>query len=164
MPVEWITPPATPDAPRAELHLWPYRSLLRRHFVIFISVTATLVTLPLLTVIGSPVLWALLPFLAAMIAGVWLALNRSYRDGELLEELRIWDDRATLTRHTPRKPTQTWEANPHWIRVELHEDSGPVPYYITLKGGPREVEIGAFLSEDERRALYGDLRRAFANP
>ncbi|PHQ79009.1 MAG: hypothetical protein COB65_13165 [Thalassobium sp.] len=164
MPVEWITPPDTPDAPRAELHLWPYRSLLRRDFVIFIAGTATLVTLPLLAVIGSPVLWALLPFLAAMIAGVWLALNRSYRDGELLEELRIWDDRATLTRHTPRKPTQTWEANPHWIRVELHEGGGPVPFYLTLKGGPREVEIGAFLSEDERRALYGDLRRAFTNP
>lgn len=162
MPCEWITPPDAPDAPRAELHLWPYRSLLRRHFVIFIAVTATLVTLPLLAVIGSPVLWALLPFLAAMIAGVWLALNRSYRDGELLEELRIWEDRATLTRHTPRKPTQTWEANPHWIRVELHEVGGPVPFYITLKGGPREVEIGAFLSDDERRALVGELRRAFS--
>ena len=163
MPYEWITPHGAPDAPQAELHLWPYRSLLRRDFVVFIAATAALITLPLLAVLGSPVVWALLPFLLAMLAGVWLALNRSYSDGEQREDLKIWQDRVTLTRHTPRKPTQTWEANPHWVRVEMHEDSGPVPFYLTLKGGPREVEIGAFLSPPERRALLGELRRALAN-
>jgi uncharacterized membrane protein len=32
-----------------------------------------------------------------------------------------------------------------------------VPNYVTLSGAGREVEIGAFLSEDERKALYGEL-------
>ncbi|MFP4044569.1 MAG: DUF2244 domain-containing protein, partial [Rhodosalinus sp.] len=58
----------------------------------------------------------------------------------------------------PRGPLQEWECNPHWIRVELHARGGPVPNYVTLRGSGREVEIGAFLSEDERKALYGDLR------
>ena len=39
MPYEWIEP-TDPDAPKVELHLWPYRSLLRREFVIFIAATA----------------------------------------------------------------------------------------------------------------------------
>ena len=37
----------------------------------------------------------------------------------------------------------------------LHASGGPVPNYITLRGGDREVELGAFLSEDERIALFG---------
>jgi uncharacterized membrane protein len=41
--------------------------------------------------------------------------------------------------------------------VALHEEAGPVPNYVTLRGGDREVEIGAFLSADERAALYDEL-------
>ncbi|MGJ8612016.1 MAG: DUF2244 domain-containing protein, partial [Octadecabacter sp.] len=99
MPYEWISHPTATDGddPVAELHLWPYRSLLRRDFVVFISGTLTLIVLPLLATLGSPVLWGLLPFFAIAVAGIWYALHRSYKDGELLEELRIWPDRMTLT-------------------------------------------------------------------
>lgn len=159
MPYEWITQPAGDDAHKAELHLWPYRSLLRRDFVIFIAGTSALVALPLVAVLGSPVVCALLPFLLLMLAGIWFALNRSYRGGEIVEELRLWDDQITLTRHTPGKPIQTWAANPHLVREQAHENGGPVPHYLTLTGGPRDVEIGAFLSEQERRTLEWELRQ-----
>ena len=33
-----------------------------------------------------------------------------------------------------------------------------MPFYVTLNGNGREVEIGAFLSEDERKSLYEELR------
>ena len=160
MPYEWI-PPAGPDAPRAELHLWPYRSLPRRGMVWFLGGTAGLIALPLIVVIGSPILWGLLPFFGAAVGGIWWALNRSFRDGEVLEELRILEDRMTLVRYNPRGPRQDWEANPHWVRPVLHALGGPerrpVKNYLTLAGGPREVELGAFLAEDERRALYGEV-------
>ena len=42
----------------------------------------------------------------------------------------------------------------------MHETDGPVPHYVTLKGMGREVEIGAFLSEEERITLYDDLSAA----
>lgn len=160
MPYEWITPAAAPDAPKAELHLWPYRSLLRRHFVAFMAATAALVAVPLLAVIGSPVLWGVLPFILIVLGALWFAIERSYRDGEVLEELTIWDDRMQLTRRDRRGNHQAWEANPYWVSVQLHEKGGPVEHYVTLKGAGREVEIGAFLSEDERKALYDELDRA----
>ena len=167
MPYEWIRSiPAAPEqsgaagiptGPVAELHLWPYRSLPRRGFVWFIGITVAMISLPLIGLIGSPLLWALLPFPAAAVAGIWWAIERSYADGAIREELCLWSDRVSLTRYAPRKPVQHWEANPHWVQVGLHVSGGPVEDYLTLKGAGREVEIGAFLTVSERRTLYAEL-------
>jgi len=72
----------------------------------------------------------------------------------------VTDETARLLRHNPDKSTQDWTANRYWVSVHLHPTGGPVPNYITLRGGPREVEIGRFLDEAERLALYDDLKRA----
>ncbi len=157
MPYEWITPSDAPDAPMAELHLWPYRSLLRRDFVVFISGTAAIILLPLLAVLGSPILWGLLPFFAIAIAGIWYALQRNQKDGEILEELRIWPDRMMLDHVDPRKGHKTWEANPYWVELKIDRKHERIVNYLTLKGADREVELGRFLSEDERATLYNEL-------
>lgn len=158
MPYEWTKSPDT-----KVLHLWPYRSLPRRGFVQFIGATAFMFVIPLLAVLGSPVLWGLLPFLMLAVAGLYWALDRSYRDAEIVETLTFDGSRLHLARVGPRGKRQDWEANPHWVRVVQHKKGGPVPDYITLAGGPREVELGAFLSEDERAVLVDDLRQVLRN-
>ncbi|RVT86721.1 DUF2244 domain-containing protein [Rhodobacteraceae bacterium CCMM004] len=171
MPVEWLTrPDKAPASPGAfssggvvaRACLWPHRSLPRRGFAAFILITFFLILMPTVPLLGTPVLWGLLPFLLGAVALLWYFLDRSYRDGELTEELVLWSDRVRLTRRNPRGPAQEWEANPHWVRVEMHESGGPVENYVTLRGGGRAVEIGAFLSPEERETLYGDLRHLFA--
>ena len=159
MPYEWSTQPPHHD-PHWELSLWPYRSLLRKDFVLFMGATATLIALPLITVVGTAVLWGLLPFFLLMFAGLWAALNISYKRGEVLEELVVNATTAHLTRHNPQGPQQEWEANRYWVTVHLHPKGGPVENYITLRGGDREVEIGAFLDAEERLALYNELKTA----
>lgn len=158
MPYTWLPP----EGDTRRLHIWPHRSLPRKGFVIFIGITAALIAIPLLTVLGSPVLWALLPFFGLAVAGIWWALMRSYRDGEIIEDLLMTRDAIRLTRHGPRGARKDWEGNPYWVQVHLHPTGGPVPNYVTLKGGPREVEIGAFLSEEERLCLREDLAEALA--
>lgn len=167
MPYQWTEPKipsgdALPKVapPVAQLHLWPYRSLPRGGFVGFFGATAAMAALPLLMVLGSPVLWGLLPFLLVTFGALWFAIQATYRTGEVREELRLWPDRVLLLRHDPRGPPRRWEANPHWVRAALHETGGPVPNYLTLTGSGRTVEIGAFLSEEERLSLWEELPRA----
>lgn len=159
MPYEWLPASERKDT-LAELHLWPYRSLPRRGFVFFIGGTFALLAVPLIAVVGSPVLWGLLPFILGALWLLWYMLERSYKDGELIEELKLWPDRVELTQHPPRRAAKTWQANPYWVSVHMHPKTGPVENYITLKGNGREVEIGAFLSPEERGQLYGELQQA----
>lgn len=158
MPYHFLPAPE----PETHLQLWPHRSLPKTGFVWFIGGTSLMIALPLLAVIGSPVLWGLLPFLVLAVVGVWLALKRSYADGQILEDLTVTASDMHLTRTGPRGQVQDWRENPYWVRLTLHPGSGPVPNYLTMKGQGREVEIGAFLSEGERVGLYADLNRALA--
>lgn len=157
MPFQWTSRPDDSTAPRWRLKLWPHRSLPREGFVAFIAITAAMLLLPLLAVLGSPVLWVLLPFLGGVLALVWHCLKRSYADGALTEDLAIWRDRIELVRRNPRGAEQNWRANPHWVRVDIRETGGPVENYLTLTGDGRAVELGAFLSPEERVEVFRSL-------
>lgn len=137
--------------------LYPHRSMPRQGFVLFISITAVMLCMPLLPLIGTSALWGLLPFLLLTIAAVWYFIMRSYRDGHIVEELSIWGDQMTLVRLNPRgkERRQEWSANPYWVAVQRHD--APVQNYLTLKGGEREVELGAFLSAEERLSLKAQI-------
>ncbi|MEO0750883.1 MAG: DUF2244 domain-containing protein [Pseudomonadota bacterium] len=156
MPYEWSSSDGAPDAMQT-LHLWPHRSLPRRGFAGFILITAALISVPLFPLLGTVVLWGVLPFLMLAVGGVWFALERSYRDGRLHEELTISVREIHLTRTSPNGRLQEWECESYWARAQMHETGGPVPNYVTLSGKGREVEIGAFLSEDERVTLFEEL-------
>lgn len=145
-----------------ELHLWPHNSLPPRGAAAFILTLFAFGSMPLIAVLGSKLLWGLLPFLLISVAGVWLAIEMNYRQRRVLEVLTLDPERAHLVRHNPRGPAQEWDCNRYWARATMHPQGGPVPHYVTLQGAGREVEIGAFLSEDERIALYDDLQRALA--
>ncbi|MCE8521129.1 DUF2244 domain-containing protein [Ruegeria pomeroyi] len=145
-----------------ELHLWPHNSLPPRGAAALVLSIFALGVLPLIAVLGSPLLWGLLPFLLLAVAGLWLAIEMNYRQRRILEILTLDPERAHLVRHNPRGAVQEWDCNRYWARATMHAHGGPVPHYVTLQGGGREVEIGAFLSEDERIALYDDLRDMLA--
>ena len=141
--------------PDLRILLWPYRSLAPQGFVWFISLTAGLLTIPLLALLGTAALWALLPFVMATIGAIWFSLTYSHRSAQLLEELCLWPDHMALVRVNPNGDSQVWEANPYWVSTSHRDD--PVEHYLTLTGGEREVELGSFLSPDERRQLEDRL-------
>ncbi|MGR3634547.1 MAG: DUF2244 domain-containing protein [Shimia sp.] len=154
MPHRWTDTP-TPDKP--DLILWPHRSLPRRGFAAMILFAFMMGTVPLYGFLGTVFFWTILPFILAMVAALWWGLERSYKDGDVVEELRLKGDTLHLI-HSPAKGApKSWDCNVYWARAEMHVTGGPVPHYVTLLGNGRTVEIGSFLSEDERKVLFGEL-------
>jgi uncharacterized membrane protein len=155
MPYEW-----TSDTPPTQsLRLWPHQSMTQAGFAWFIGITAVMLTLPLLAVLGSPVVWVLLAFFLAALGGVWRAVTANQAQRSMHEALTVTPDKVRLE-HVPHKgAAKDWEANPFWVEVNMRRD-GPVENYLTLRGNGREVEIGAFLTPEERAALYDELRGA----
>ncbi|UWQ16455.1 DUF2244 domain-containing protein [Jannaschia sp. M317] len=167
MPITVITD--TTEAPaksgasahvRLALELRPHQSLSPGGFVIMIGATFGMLMIPLVGLVGTAALWGVLPFVMGALALLWFGLKRSWRDRDILERFEMTSDTATLTRRDPDGSERDWAANPYWVRVERHDKVGVIEDYLTLSGGPREVEIGAFLTPDERRALEQRLRHA----
>lgn len=142
---------------RAHLRLWPHNTLAPRGFVVVIALSALTMAMPLMAVLGSVVLWGLLPFAGLALWGLWYALKRNWRDRQIIEEMELSRAAVTLHRINPRGPAQDWRADPHWVTVNLIARGGPVENYLTLTGGGREVELGAFLMPDERARLHEEL-------
>ncbi|MGB0960409.1 MAG: DUF2244 domain-containing protein [Halocynthiibacter sp.] len=139
--------------------LWPYRSLPKRGFVIFIGLTAGLLLLPLIGVLGTSILWALLPFILGAVWAIWFALQKSYDQGERLETLILWNDLLHLIHITPKGQILEWTANPYWVTQMIYAHERPLPHYLTLSAEGREVELGAFLTPEERQDLNTRLKR-----
>ncbi|WP_170357900.1 DUF2244 domain-containing protein [Ruegeria arenilitoris] len=160
MPYRWTKTSETEQ----ELRLWPHNSLPPRGAMIVILSVFLFGLIPLLAVLGSIILWGLLPFLLITVLGLWLAIQTNYRARSVFEILTLTGTRAHLVHHDPRSGQQEWTCNRYWARPEMHRRGGPVPNYVTLTGDGREVEIGSFLSEEERIALYDDLIQKLREP
>tara|TARA_R110002074_G_scaffold10662_12_gene40176 strand:+ start:764 stop:1246 length:483 start_codon:yes stop_codon:yes gene_type:complete len=156
MPYEWTSPP---HATRQQMRLWPHQSLPPRGFAAFILATFALILIPTLPLLGTSLLWGLLPFVLMAVAGIYFALQKNRRARQIEEVLTLDGDTAHLTHTSPKGEVKEWDCNRYWAQVLKYEKDGPVPHYVTLRGHGREVEIGAFLSEDERISLYDDLMR-----
>lgn len=152
--------PALSGALLYEVQLWPHQSLTGTGFVWVIGLSFGMVCLPLLALVGTIALWGILPFAMGAVALLWCGLQRSWRDRDILETFRLTAEAATLQRREADGTERDWQANPYWVRVKRHEKVGRVEDYLTLEGGDRVVEIGAFLTPGERRRLEDDLVRA----
>ena len=104
MPYKWSQNEQSGN--QACLTLWAHSSLPSKGFVWFIAVTFGLIILPLFPLLGTAVLWGLLPFLMITIAAVWVALSRSYHDRNILETLTVTKDDVHLVRRNPRGDQQ----------------------------------------------------------
>lgn len=154
--------PAQSGAFLLRLRLWPHSSLSPKGFVWVIGLAYGLVSIPLLALIGTAALWGILPFALLSLTILWVALKRSWRDRDITEVLELTQDSLHLRRSDPGGHERDWQANPYWVRVCLHPKDGPVEDYVTLEGGPRVVELGAFLTPEERRDLRDLLTEALS--
>ena len=162
MPYRWIINSQDGMETRT-LELCPHNSLPKRGFAVFILTTSFLCLLPLIALSGTFVFWGLLPFLMLAVWAVWVALQNSYKRNNIYECLSFGQRTVDLKRINPKGDTQSWSCDGYWSRAIIYAKEGPVPDYVTLSGNGREVEIGAFLSQDERKSLYKEVRDELTN-
>ena len=141
------------------IELWPYNSLKPKGFAFFVGATFALIALPLFNVLGTKVFWGLFPFLFLTFIGIWFALRKSLRDRQILEQLTLYKDELVLIRQDPNGEQKEWVCSTYWSKLRMYDKEGPVTNYITLSGNGREVELGSFLGEDERKELFHELNR-----
>ena len=95
------------------------------------------------------------------LGAMYFAIRKNFRDRSIIERLTLTPEQFHLLRQEANGDQKDWECNAYWARVNMHETGGPVPNYVTLSGNGREVEIGAFLSADERVELFAVLKARF---
>ncbi|WP_237216141.1 DUF2244 domain-containing protein [Falsiroseomonas oryziterrae] len=111
----------------------------------------------LFTLLGA---WPVLGFLGAEVALVLLlvALHRAW-NRRAVETVLLSGGRLTLTRHDGRGRQEAAELDAYWARLTLEERDGAVPL-LTAEARGRRIEIGRFLSAEEKRALAAALEAA----
>lgn len=147
------------DRPVYDVTLWPNQSLTRRGYLMAMGTAAAGLSLPLVAMAGTPAFWGLVPFLILAFAALWFAIRRNGRHLRIQERLTLWRDEMRVERREPDGHLLRWQAEPLRVRLRLHKDVH-VEDYLTLAGGGREIELGAFLAPEERVALADEIEAA----
>lgn len=104
--------------------------------------------------------WPVLPFAGAELVALGLGMYVCSRRCHLKEVVSVRADAVDVEKGIVR-PDRRWSFARTWARVHLL----PPAYRrhrsrLVIRSHGREVEIGAFLNESERRGLERDLNRA----
>jgi uncharacterized membrane protein len=149
------------DPPIFDHIVRPIKSLPNRGFVWVITITAIALSVPLMALLGTVALWMLLPHLLLTIGLLWYFIRRNDTDRDVYEHIMLWSDLIAVHRFNPRSPDQYWTANPYWVKLKIR-DTRVLKSYLTISGGEREIELGAFLSPEERielkRSIEDEIR------
>ena len=149
------------DPPVWSVLLWPHRSLPKEGFRRLMWFSGAAMSLPIIALAGTPVALPLGGAAAFALFLLWLFFRLNYRSGRVTEELRLWPDVIAVERREPKGEVRRWAANPYWVDIDL-SDTKAIEQYLTLRGAGRRIELGAFLTPEERQELADELRTRIA--
>ena len=96
--------------------------------------------------------WPVLGFFGLDILLIYWAFRANYRSAREFETVEISPDALTITRQSLDGSVRRFDFQPYWVRIFLDEEpSGS--NRLRLRSHGNEVQIGKFLSDDERRTF-----------
>lgn len=107
--------------------------------------------------------WPILPFAGLELLGLGVALYLCALGNRRCQVVTVEENRVTVQKGVDR-PQQTWVFTRQWTKVLL--ESGRHDWYpghLWLRSQGQKIEIGEFLSDDERVRLAGRLGRVIAD-
>ena len=150
------------EAPSIKIRLAPNRSLDSHGTKVVFVVIACGFLLPIIPFIGSPIGTTLTIFSGLTFYLFLTLLQRNFQQGSTFEEILISKDKIIVVHQEKNKEQMTWECNPYWTKVHLDINNPKLKNYLTLAGKGRRIELGAFLSPDERLELRDKIQNALA--
>jgi uncharacterized membrane protein len=152
-------PEAPGERPIFEALLYPHRSLGRKGYAILIGGTAAIVSLYgiVFLVLGA---WPIFGFLGGEWLLFWFLFTRHHRGDDRRERIRLYADHLLLER-SDRRGASAERLQPYWLNVVLERAEAP-DSALYLRSHGRSIEVGAFLSPQERRDLAAELRAVLA--
>ena len=107
--------------------------------------------------------WPILPFAGAELAALGGALYLCQSRGRCVEVISVQGSRVAVEKGR-NGPTQRWDFERAWVQVRLQRARvRGHPSRLILRSHGREVSIGDFLIEDERKLVAEALQRAVRN-
>jgi len=106
--------------------------------------------------------WPVLGFFGLDILLVYYAFRVSYQRSRMYETVRLTENELAVEKVDPKGRAVRWEFQPYWLRVGI-EETPRRDATLTLRSHGKTLEIGAFLTPEEKRdvarALEIELRR-----
>ena len=158
-----ILPSSSPDepAPLLDLVVYPHRSLGPTGFLVLMAVLCGCSFAVGLAFFLSGA-WPVVGFLGVDVLLVYLAFRLNYRAARAYETVRLTPGALEVTKVDPRGRGRRISFQPYWLAV--HMDDPPRRHSrLTLRSHGRWLEIGGFLTPEEKLDLARALRRALAD-
>ncbi len=140
----------------------PNRSLSSEGTLIVFSILAIGLIFPIIPFMGSQIGITLTLFSGGTLYLFLFFLGKNFQSGQVYEEIKISYEKIEIIHKEKYKKEITWEGNPFWTNVIMEDNPNKVENYLTIKEKGRHIELGAFLSPDERIDLKNEIQNALA--
>lgn len=143
--------------------LTPHRSLSRTGKRVVIGLVAALALVPgiVFYLAGA---WPVVGFMGLDVLAIWIALTVSMRAGKQREMVSLWPGTLELKKIDAKGAEQVATFVPSNVRFVIDRDFNERVQALWLRQGEARVELGAFLSADEKlsfsKAFGAALRKA----
>ena len=152
------------EGPDHTVVLRPNLSLSWRQAKAFLGIVAAVLAV-VAAGFASVGLWPVLPLAGAEWLALAAALYLVQRRGRRVEVISVSDKRVAVLKRTAGSQDARWEFPRGWVRVRLKDSrryGHPSRLVLAMHG--KEVPLGEFLAEDERRSVAQVLRRTLSVP
>lgn len=148
-------------SPAAVLTLAPNRSISAQGLLMFFG-AVSFVALAAAGYFALHGLWVPLPLAGLELTALGLCLWYVRKRDNRAERVEIASDAVCVLRRG-RRGTRRWDFSPAWTRVRLARGAHRwYPKRLLIGAQGNELELGAFLNDDERNEAATKLRSALA--
>lgn len=148
------------EVPVFEAELRPHRSLSPLGFLLLMAAVSVICFTAGLAFVAMGA-WPVFGFLGLDVALLYFAFRLNYRSGRLVETIYLNDRELVVTRRFPGGRVREWRFVPYWVRVSLES---PLSHdsKLVLSSHGRHIQLGDFLTPEERQEVAAKLRTALA--